>query len=91
MVAPSASPSWNWAGGGDQWTAGHTAADTQQRTHLEVGGDVWQLEVLGEVKLRQVAHVGEVEHLPVLRAALGAAVQRRHVLARGSYTDQRLH
>ena len=64
--------------------------DTQQRTHLEVGGDVGQLEVLGEVKLRQVAHVGEVEHLPVLRTALGAAVQRRHVLARGSYTDQSL-
>ena len=64
--------------------------DTQQRTHLEVGGDVGELEVLGEVKLRQVAHVGEVEHVPVLRAALGAAVQRRHVLARGSYTDQSL-
>ena len=86
MVAPSASPSWNWAG-----VRISGQLDTAADTHLEVGGDVGELEVLGEVKLRQVAHVGEVEHVPVLRAALGAAVQRRHVLARGSYTDQHLH
>ena len=74
-------------GGGceHQWTV------AQQRTHLEVRGDVGQLEVLGEVKLRQVAHVGEVEQVPVLQAALGAAVQRRNVLARGSYTDRHHH